>query len=765
MDETTRSRRILPPIVTSSSSGSSSYASQDYMNRPRESPHSQPVYETSVRPPALAPFDHHSRSSLPFLSQPNEPESSSSGSRFRPSRSEFAQFPLHNANKLPLPPYDSPREETRQLQRTQQQWLEQDRGYLTSPNTPIFPPPPRPPPPRMVTGSSSHNPSRHDTPASRSQYQYGHSQSPELALSLPQSSNQRSMSHHSRSYPTSVSYRQYVVPRSEQQFLPPPPQSQPSSAASIAPTYYSEPLARVHSHESQHSTQSLAMQREFSGGSSISGSSQTGGSSSIQSGQYASMGGYKRKRTRALMTHMQQSGLMSLWKKTKFPTGAERETLGQTIGLTPRQVQVWFQNQRQKGRKALAVNGGIPEGEDPADYEELQKSPRSRRLSLEGDERISAWAGSSASSNSTRLLLDLPSTAGSGSFEPLIAHRGASSHGYQDESSSRNAIGPRSQSPYDKWGSERSDSDTRSRIQHQHQQYHHHRKRSNSYHLPQKHQPQRIVHPPRQHSHHSGSHSTSTALASANPRWISTSPTWQRTVPSVLEPAGSSRSPHSLDNPTPFSPPTTSTGSSSRPNTQPQLHQQHEQEENFWSPVRRRKSSPSIIPESIKSVYPGNVDPSAPKDIPVNKSASIVRRMRYSRSRSYELPEEEEHHRYEYEKQYPNLKRTKSTHLPPELARIALSGPLTKHTSNNIQGERQEYGFNLPGIVQRSSSSSPKPKGIPMDDVIPRQSQLTSSSSPTQVGENRRNEDDRSHMSEKREGKKPMSSNLSSLLD
>ncbi|WVQ76351.1 hypothetical protein IAR50_006016 [Cryptococcus sp. DSM 104548] len=104
----------------------------------------------------------------------------------------------------------------------------------------------------------------------------------------------------------------------------------------------------------------------------------------------------KKKRTRALMTHAQQAGLMSLWKKTKFPTSGDREVLGQQIGLTARQVQVWFQNQRQKGRKTLLVNGGVPEGEDPADYEDLQKSPRSRRLSIEKDERIFAWAGTSA---------------------------------------------------------------------------------------------------------------------------------------------------------------------------------------------------------------------------------------------------------------------------------------------------------------------------------------------------------------------------------
>ncbi|OXL09673.1 hypothetical protein C348_02056 [Cryptococcus neoformans Gb118] len=157
------------------------------------------------------------------------------------------------------------------------------------------------------------------------------------------------------------------------------------------------------SHQSRRSSHSQAepASREYSVSSNES--SHAAGSTAPSEDLYSkkahlpekSRGREKKKRTRALMTHLQQAGLMRLWKKTKFPTSGDREALGQEIGLTSRQVQVWFQNQRQKSRKTLMENGGIPEGEDPADYEDLQKSPRSRRLSMDREENLLPWIGAS----------------------------------------------------------------------------------------------------------------------------------------------------------------------------------------------------------------------------------------------------------------------------------------------------------------------------------------------------------------------------------
>jgi hypothetical protein len=92
--------------------------------------------------------------------------------------------------------------------------------------------------------------------------------------------------------------------------------------------------------------------------------------------------------------------------------------LGQRIGLTPRQIQVWFQvsqppflvsaltiqNQRQKIRKEINESK-IPAGAHPQDYNDLDKSPRSRKLTVEatgsGDRAAPLSASSSERSGSS----------------------------------------------------------------------------------------------------------------------------------------------------------------------------------------------------------------------------------------------------------------------------------------------------------------------------------------------------------------------------
>jgi hypothetical protein len=90
-------------------------------------------------------------------------------------------------------------------------------------------------------------------------------------------------------------------------------------------------------------------------------------------------------------------------------------------------IRLTYQNRRQTFRKQIQQNA-IPQGSDPADYSDLQKSPRSRRLSLEAanavamEERargIHLTASSSSSSSSYAPRRQLGSVPPRGSSDHL----------------------------------------------------------------------------------------------------------------------------------------------------------------------------------------------------------------------------------------------------------------------------------------------------------------------------------------------------------
>ncbi|KAF5326746.1 hypothetical protein D9619_003988 [Psilocybe cf. subviscida] len=60
----------------------------------------------------------------------------------------------------------------------------------------------------------------------------------------------------------------------------------------------------------------------------------------------------KKRRTRSALTPHQLAMLHALLAQSRFPTTAMREEVGRSIGLSARKVQIWFQNQRQKGRSS-----------------------------------------------------------------------------------------------------------------------------------------------------------------------------------------------------------------------------------------------------------------------------------------------------------------------------------------------------------------------------------------------------------------------------
>lgn len=55
-----------------------------------------------------------------------------------------------------------------------------------------------------------------------------------------------------------------------------------------------------------------------------------------------------RTRKRTSMTPMQTNILQEIFVNTAFPSAALRDLLGLKLGIHPRTVQIWFQNQRQK---------------------------------------------------------------------------------------------------------------------------------------------------------------------------------------------------------------------------------------------------------------------------------------------------------------------------------------------------------------------------------------------------------------------------------
>nr|XP_018266611.1 uncharacterized protein I303_00586 [Kwoniella dejecticola CBS 10117]OBR88769.1 hypothetical protein I303_00586 [Kwoniella dejecticola CBS 10117] len=650
---------------------------QDSRHRPR----SEFDYATahSAAPLEIKPL----RRSLPAESRLDESGPSSSGSRFRAPRPDFVQSAMHQIGPPPLAPYVPAAQRYHAPRPAARQWLGADGRRFVNEHKPAFPPPPEPAPAHIVASSqpsptSFHYPSnQRERPDSAPFPHRPYSHSPERQSSPPV---------YSRGLPTTrlppieITPSPYISTstRSSGSYFPPPlPTISPSARGEPLLIHHGEPLVRTRSHESTHSHHSYAMQRDLSGGSSISGSSYTG-TSSLQSGQQYPLGSYKKKRTRALMTHMQQSGLTRLWRK----------------------------NQRQKGRKTLAVNGGIPEGEDPADYEDLQKSPRSRRLSLEGDERISAWAGESSSTGSTRFLLDPPSATPSDYQEPLIHHPRHFPHPYQqDGQSSHDVVAYQGASPH---GLERVDrSERRSEGKERAQ---------DTYGLPS-HYSRSVSHPSSQQSTytqlpspHSSSHSRShprheLTRPSAHPPSYPSSGrgrasssrsdhTYQnahsdRPFPSVLEPMR--QQPHSAYPDLVTLPPIASPEFPSRP-----IALDSRLSDTFKpSGLKRRRTSP----ESIRPFYTHH---EGGKGYDINP--------RFARARSHageDLGYEPKDGEVLRTESSPAIHRSTS-HLPPELARFALPAPY-------VSERAEESGsFVLPKI--NSKSLSPQPQSQPSNE-------------------------------------------------
>lgn len=79
--------------------------------------------------------------------------------------------------------------------------------------------------------------------------------------------------------------------------------------------------------------------------------SDSGGSDKKNEDNYSSA--LSKKRSRTLTTPSQQRRLMQILEQTRFPSTDVREQLARELGMTPRRVQIWFQNRRQGMKKAM----------------------------------------------------------------------------------------------------------------------------------------------------------------------------------------------------------------------------------------------------------------------------------------------------------------------------------------------------------------------------------------------------------------------------
>lgn len=71
------------------------------------------------------------------------------------------------------------------------------------------------------------------------------------------------------------------------------------------------------------------------------------------------------KRKRTTLNSKQYSTLLKYFQKSQFPDSEQRIGLANILGISPRSVQIWFQNQRQKTK-----NSSEQELQDETNYYE-----------------------------------------------------------------------------------------------------------------------------------------------------------------------------------------------------------------------------------------------------------------------------------------------------------------------------------------------------------------------------------------------------------
>lgn len=102
-----------------------------------------------------------------------------------------------------------------------------------------------------------------------------------------------------------------------------------------------------------------------------------------------------KKRCRTVMTPNQSRILRKVLEQTAFPSTEIREGLAKMLGMKPRTVQIWFQNQRQKTRQGRSqsddsISSGTDNDTVDADLDENENSSASSFSPQDSTNRIGA---------------------------------------------------------------------------------------------------------------------------------------------------------------------------------------------------------------------------------------------------------------------------------------------------------------------------------------------------------------------------------------
>ncbi|KAI5162097.1 hypothetical protein NEAUS03_1913 [Nematocida ausubeli] len=75
-----------------------------------------------------------------------------------------------------------------------------------------------------------------------------------------------------------------------------------------------------------------------------------------------------KKRVRTVMTPVQNESLRRYFQINPFPSSEARLSISSSLGMRPRTVQIWFQNQRQKMKHVLQEEEKIKESREATIY-------------------------------------------------------------------------------------------------------------------------------------------------------------------------------------------------------------------------------------------------------------------------------------------------------------------------------------------------------------------------------------------------------------